>query len=298
MTDTPILEKVSSYLSDQKRIAHSLERIVDWTFAAKLEDILLDPKIIAEQSLLHSIPSQSNLFPILKELEIDSLYPYSTLADGMEEETLQALLALAEEVELKPSQAFIRKVVSQDAIKDLLSNIIESTIIEFNKKLNPLFGAMQMAGMDKQIKNFINLFLPTLLPKVAEFVYNTTLNNGKNNLERELLKTIVTAHLDELNLQQSIDFGTAKTTLGNLKQRIAADETLHNTFLQVQQELRKRLLDQHGKKTLKEFTGFQEEDFQVFKTTYTQKTAEVIFTFNQKNHVEKLFSEIIEDILA
>ena len=95
MTDTPIIKKVSSYFADQPRIARSLARIVDWTFAAKLEDILLEPQIIAEQRLLHSIPNETNLFPILEGLQVDSLYPYASLAEGMEEETLQAILAVA-----------------------------------------------------------------------------------------------------------------------------------------------------------------------------------------------------------
>lgn len=75
---------------------------------------------------------------------------------------------LAEPVEL-PKET-VREFLQQEAIIQLFTNIIHDAIIGFNKKVNPLAGAMAAFGMEDQIRNFIQPFMPQVVENSAEFI--------------------------------------------------------------------------------------------------------------------------------
>lgn len=298
MTDPTNQTKVRQYLSDPIRISATVKKIIDWSFQKPLHQLLLDPKLVHDKILLQKLTGYSNIINNFLSLSIDDIYPHQTLAQAAEQQTITTLLQLTEQVEVKPSREFLYKIVEQDAIKELITNIIENSIIEFNKKLNPLFGAMQMTGMDKQIKNFINFFLPTLLPRMADFIYSTTLTNEKSHLERDILQTILNSPIKELNLEQAINREKAQPLYEKIKKQIESDDTLWQTSLTIQSNLRNKFLAQHGDKTLKEFLQYDQTNYEEFANSYSQKIAEIIVEQQKITAFDDILTLVIEDILG
>lgn len=75
---------------------------------------------------------------------------------------------VSQPIDLPPET--VQAVVQQPAVKELFINIIHDAIIGFNKKVNPLAGAMGMLGIDKQIKDFLAPFMDQVTNMATEFM--------------------------------------------------------------------------------------------------------------------------------
>lgn len=73
-------------------------------------------------------------------------------------------------VDLPPQT--VHDIMNQKAIKELFINIIHDAIIGFNKKFNPLAGAMAAFGLEKQIKEFLVPFMDNAVKIGTDFVNN------------------------------------------------------------------------------------------------------------------------------
>lgn len=91
------------------------------------------------------------------------------LQNAMEQKTMDAMKKVVTRPVDFPEDA-VREIVAQPAIKELFINIIHDAIIGFNKKFNPLFGAMAAVGMDKQIREFIVPFMDSVNNLAADFL--------------------------------------------------------------------------------------------------------------------------------
>ena len=80
---------------------------------------------------------------------------------------------VSQPVDLPPET--VKAVVQQPAIKELFVNIIHDSIIGFNKKFNPLAGAMAVMGIDKQIREFLVPFMDEVTKLATDFMVD-----GKN----------------------------------------------------------------------------------------------------------------------
>lgn len=73
-------------------------------------------------------------------------------------------------VDLPPQT--VHDIMNQKAIKELFINIIHDAIVGFNKKFNPLAGAMAAFGLEKQIKEFLVPFMDNAVKIGTDFVNN------------------------------------------------------------------------------------------------------------------------------
>ncbi len=67
------------------------------------------------------------------------------------------------------AEDFVAKIVRQEFVRGLFTDIVFSAIVSFYQKVNPLFGALTMRVMEEQIKGFIRLFMPMLQQQATAF---------------------------------------------------------------------------------------------------------------------------------
>jgi hypothetical protein len=94
-----------------------------------------------------------------------------TIQDIFESKTLDAWRKVVKRpIDLPPET--VHDIMNQKAIKELFINIIHDAIIGFNKKFNPLAGAMAAFGLEKQIKEFLVPFMDNAVKIGTDFVNN------------------------------------------------------------------------------------------------------------------------------
>jgi len=92
-----------------------------------------------------------------------------TIDSAMDEKTKAAWKkALSQKIKFPPDT--VSTIIQQPAIKELFTNVIHTSIIAFNKKVNPFHSAFSAFGLEKQIKEFIKPFMDNVLETVAEFI--------------------------------------------------------------------------------------------------------------------------------
>lgn len=100
---------------------------------------------------------------------------------------LDADVELSEEAE-----DLIARMMRQDLIQDLFTNVIHTSIVSFNKRVNPLFGGLATAMLEDQIKGFIRFFIPMVLDQATSFVVadrnQELFSDFARSLVRELLE--------------------------------------------------------------------------------------------------------------
>jgi hypothetical protein len=69
----------------------------------------------------------------------------------------------------KAMEDFIGDMMGQEFVQGLFTDIIYTSIVSFNKKVNPLFGGIAMTVLESQIKGFIRLFLPMARKQAVAF---------------------------------------------------------------------------------------------------------------------------------
>lgn len=94
-----------------------------------------------------------------------------TIKDIFESKSLDAWRKVAQRpVDLPPQT--VHDIMNQKAVKELFINIVHDAIIGFNKKFNPLAGAMAAFGLEKQIKEFLVPFMDNAVKIGTDFVNN------------------------------------------------------------------------------------------------------------------------------
>lgn len=298
INNNEIATKVKAYLNDKGKIQISIDKTIDFIFNKKLEQLLPDIGDIPERDFFKFIEKKDNLVKIMMEIELKTAYPHTSIANSMNSSTEISIAEFINAMEIKPSRKLLVSLMQQKAIQDILSNIIECAIIEFNKKLNPFFGAIQATGLDKQIKNFINLFLPSFLPKIADFVYDTTFNVESSNVGKDLSMIVMNAPLSELQFPDEHGVRYAEQKLSKLRKELIEDKKFQASIRQFHLNIRTRFLAKYGQNNLIEFLQISFEDYNSFKKEAANFISTQIHNYNIKNPVEDIVSEIISDILA
>jgi hypothetical protein len=77
---------------------------------------------------------------------------------------------LAEDLVLsKPMEHFIGDMMGQEFVQGLFTDIIYTSIVSFNQRVNPLFGRMTMMALEDQLKGFIGIFMPMVQKEAVAF---------------------------------------------------------------------------------------------------------------------------------
>ena len=94
-----------------------------------------------------------------------------SLVDLIDELALADIEGLLEaDVQLsRNAEEFVAKLMQQEFVRRLFTDIIYTSIVSFNQKVNPLFGAITMRVMEEQIKSFIRLFMPAVQRQATAF---------------------------------------------------------------------------------------------------------------------------------
>jgi len=94
-----------------------------------------------------------------------------SLVDLLDDLALADVEGLLEaDVEMsRNAEEFVAKLMQQEFVRRLFTDIIYTSIVSFNQKVNPLFGAITMRVMEEQIKSFIRLFMPAVQRRATAF---------------------------------------------------------------------------------------------------------------------------------
>ncbi|EKD42323.1 MAG: hypothetical protein ACD_73C00206G0002 [uncultured bacterium] len=64
----------------------------------------------------------------------------------------------------------LERIIKEEFIGQLFTDVIHLSIVSFYKKINPFFGGLTVAVLEKQIKGFIGLFIPMVQERAIAFV--------------------------------------------------------------------------------------------------------------------------------
>lgn len=160
--------------------------IQNWDFAGIDRDVVADFLVAAERHFTERLKRD-------RRSMLEILGP--ELADDVE-------ALLTEDGHLPPFvDDFVAHMLEQEFVRKLLTDLIFIAIEAFNRKVNPVFGAMTTYMLEDQIKGFIRLFMPTLQRQAVAFATSRTNQRLVLDLSlafvRQLLKEPV-AHYAEL----------------------------------------------------------------------------------------------------
>ncbi len=289
--------KINKYLNDSAKIKITHKKIIRFVFLTKIETLIPELKPLPGAPFSELFKHKKDRVKTALNFDFGSAYPYNTLAEGMEKESVEALSEFVSSIEVYPSKKLLVDLLAQKAIQDIIANIIESGIIEFNKKTNPLFGMIQATGLDKQIKSFINLFLPNFLPKIADFLHNTSFGTS-STLSKDLVHILVNAPFSELILPNEDQLQIAETKLEKLIETFGNDKKIETTLDQFGETIFLKLVKEFGKENIIEFLNVSIDDFEKFNDEISDYLTNEFLSYQKKNPMDKLFLDILTDILV
>lgn len=96
---------------------------------------------------------------------------------------------------------FVAGMLDQEFVRKLLTDLIFTAIGAFNRRVNPLFGAVATHMLEDQIKGFIRWFMPTLQRQAVAFATSGTNQRLVVEFSRAFLRQLLDApvsHFAEL----------------------------------------------------------------------------------------------------
>jgi hypothetical protein len=169
-----LAQKKVGAVVDAKRVRRRIER---------REGRAIDQRVLAE--LIGEVGDA-----VVRELR----KTHRSARDLMDDDVAGVVDALLEEAPiLAHAEELITKVMQQELVRDVLTDVIHSSIVSFNERINPLFGGMAMMMLERQIKSFIGLFLPMVLEQATAFV----IDRRNRELFADFARAIVRGLLEE-----------------------------------------------------------------------------------------------------
>jgi hypothetical protein len=111
------------------------------------------------------------------------------------EATIDAGLELSER-----GRDFITALMERELIRGLFTDLIFTALVSFQRKANPLFGALAVRALEDQIKSFIGLFMPMLQAQAIAFAVDRTNQRAvldfARAVARQLLATPIGRYAD------------------------------------------------------------------------------------------------------
>ena len=91
------------------------------------------------------------------------------------------------------AEDFAGKIMRQEFVRRLFTDIIFTSIVSFYGKVNPFFGAIAMRALEDQIKGFIRLFMPMVQSQATAFA----INKDNQRILVDFTRSIIRQLLDE-----------------------------------------------------------------------------------------------------
>jgi hypothetical protein len=91
------------------------------------------------------------------------------------------------------AEELVTRMMRQEFVRRLFTDIIFTSIVSFYQKVNPLFGALTTRVLEEQIKGFIQLVLPVIQRQAIAFALST----ANQRVVAEFTRSIVRQLLNE-----------------------------------------------------------------------------------------------------
>lgn len=283
------------WIEDPEKLQKSIHRILDLLFNSTLKELMPEKISFSLESLSGVKIPEDKIRIILKEINIQETFAFRSTSDAMSLETQEAILKLAAGTVAAPSKFFLMKILNQSPIQEMFSLGLEKILLEFNKKLNPLAGMFQAAGFEKQISGFLSTLLPGFTEKIAEMIHNSSESEAGKIFISNTLKILFQTGFSDLGHLESSDF---KKHLEELKEAISKDPILEKNLEKLYETFRDTILNEYRGETLKEFLGYSEKEYILFRDSISKTVAENILAIHKQKPLTELVAGLLEDILG
>jgi hypothetical protein len=165
---SPAFERaLRALIADEVRAA-ARDRVKDVVDARRVRRLIerADPAVFDEQVLTELVLEAGR---VVRARLRAKKKPLRDLLDAELTEGIETLLA--EPIVLtRRAEDLVGQLMSTALVRDLFTDVVHTSIVSFNKRINPLFGGVTMAALEPQIKGFIRMFVPMLQKQAAGFV--------------------------------------------------------------------------------------------------------------------------------
>jgi hypothetical protein len=130
------------------------------------------------------------------------------------------------------AETFIEGMMQRELVQSLMTDLVYTAIVSFNRRFNPLFGNLALMAIDTQIKSFIRMFMPMLQRQATAFLVDRKNHALFADFARAALRQILNEPV--VRLVEIIDRGSqreaealiAKTARNPQVRRLARETVL------------------------------------------------------------------------
>lgn len=121
-----------------------------------------------------------------------------TLAGLLDDALLAELdAALGAQFDLSPrAREFVAALVEREFVTGLFTDLIFTALVSFQRRANPLFGALAVHALEDQIKGFIRLFMPMLQAQATAFATDRANQRAVLDFARAAARQLLDLPLD------------------------------------------------------------------------------------------------------
>ncbi|TGL58951.1 hypothetical protein [Leptospira sarikeiensis] len=287
--------RVENWITKPGTLENSIRKSLNFLFQSSLEeifpeDISISPSVIG----LVRLPEEK-LKVLAEEFPVEKAFPYSSLDEFLSEESRDAIVEFIAGTQAAPSKNLILGILNQPEVQGIFSQGLEKVLSEFHKKINPLHGVFQAAGLEKQISQFLSSLLPTFTERIADFI---SIGSGTQEIQsviRNTLKILFQTGFYDLGRLETSKFGAGSD---RIRRAIASDEKVKSAMENLYSVGRDTLLNHYRKETLKEFIGLSEPELELWIGKIADDAASNIRKVHSKKPLSPLVLDILSDILG
>lgn len=120
---------------------------------------------------------------------------HGSILDLLDDQLIADVDAILDEgIDLSPSvEDFVEKLMRQEFMRRLFTDIIFTSLVSFYQRINPLFAALTTQVLEDQIKGFIRLFLPAIQRQATAFA----LSKQNQRILLDFTRSIIRQLLEE-----------------------------------------------------------------------------------------------------
>lgn len=116
---------------------------------------------------------------------------------------------------------FLTALMEREFIRGLFTDLIFTALVSFQRKANPLFGALAVRALEDQIKSFIGLFMPMLQAQAIAFAVDRANQRAVLDFARAVARQLLATPIGRYAGAATSSSGEALATL--LRHAAASD---------------------------------------------------------------------------
>ncbi|TGL47439.1 hypothetical protein EHQ61_15105 [Leptospira wolffii] len=287
--------RVEAWISEPSKLESSIRKSLLFLFHTRLEDLLPENPSLSPSAIgLFRLPEEK-LKLLAEEFPVEKAFPYSSLDEFLSEESREAIVEFIAGTQAAPSKTLILGILNQPELQSMFSQGLEKVLSEFHKKINPLHGVFQAAGLEKQISQFLSSLLPTFTERLADFAAAGAETQEIQSAIRNTLKILFSTGFGELGRMNTNVFGAGSD---RIRRAIASDEKVRSAMENSYAVFRDTLLNHYRKESLQEFVGLSDTELDLWIGKVSSDTADNIRKIHSKRTLTPLVLDVLGDILG